>query len=1425
MLKNDLSIVSGLDELRHRQCVAWERGDRLLVEPLIAGLETQLTDSELLELIFAEVTLRAGRGEVCAADAYVQRFPQFAESLKRLFTKPDALESPDSQPSKVNKPPQVDRPQIKKMPRGSDRNLLFGILALQMDFISRDALIEALRDWTTQKERPLGQILVERGDLLASRRELMESLVEEHVRRHDNDPAVSLASISSVYEVSVDWHRVHDVDIAESLAVRGLSRSARPSEGASGSGHVSPVAGATRYRILRPHAEGGLGCVLVAYDEELHREVALKEIKPQFARDISSRNRFMLEAEVTGGLEHPGIVPVYGLGQYSDGRPYYAMRFIRGDSLKEAIEQFHAAPMTKPKTSGSASSGPAPKNQEYSTIIGNESQVAAASPRESASRLVSSEAFAGVEFRKLLGRFIDVCQAIEYAHSRGVLHRDLKPGNIMLGKYGETLVVDWGLAKIAGKEDRFANVDEATLVPSSGSSIEKTAFGWAIGTPGYMSPEQAAGNLEEIGPATDVYSLGATLYHILTGRAPFAKQNLAELLERVKVGAFPLPREINSKIPKTLEAVCLKAMALKSVERYVCSAAIAEDIEHWLADEPVNAYRETTISQAARWVRKHRTAAVSGAAAFVLVTVVSTVYGMLLNSAQGKVITAQQSEARQLQNALYNEKEAQRQLHLKEQETKRADEEAIRAKVSGELTSFMRELFTSSDPTGLTGSGLLPAGEGSRNVTAVELLDHGARLMREKFQSPSRSDQLTRAAMVSAIGDVSRSLGLFDQSKPLLLEALRIRQELLPADDKDLAMSRFQLANWHAERGDFQEAEKLYAEVLAGHHRRNTLDSVEAADVQLRMSAMLISIGDSRSEQYARDGLATRERILGVKHRETAIGRMVLAGSLLDQQKTLEAIALVVSAMESLTSTHGLGNEKILASVLEYQAGVILSRANFNSLAIPRFRRAVELMKQSLGPQHMYITVLLYDLGSSLWANKQLLDAENVYRECLDVVRATVGLEHPRAIVLLSSYCELLAELDRPDEGVNLINEALAASDQRYGKSLPWRLELISVGVTTAVNAKRFEMASALGEEALASLATREQPLSPDEGIDLANMAHKLGDLPDLTLCRKAYERVFALNQRQNDLEELWTDNLNFGGALSKHKFYLEAEPYLREAVRLSKTPEVRRINDFSPMAFTLLGLGNVDWAAGRFAEAEANFRAALVEDKKAGSKAELLDTLSQLINFLIVRQQFAEAAPLVDQYGRIADLSVENRAWHFYLQAALHETAGTPAAKKPVLEELEKAIGDSTVPNAAMYRARAVVVTNGDATRELARLNDLPQNDQDQEGILMARTACALHLEKLEVARETLDRMKSPLETDSQSQLRMLFRALAVFRQNATDPHRDDLTAAVERAEANLETSKNLTTPEISDYAISNQVELRWWCQHIRHGWKRDGK
>jgi len=452
--------------------------------------------------------------------------------------------------------------QTEDSTMSADRDLLLGMLALQNGFVERAELLAAFDRWLHDKSKPLGAHLVALGHMNQGRCELLESLVDEHVRHHGNDATRSLRTLSGIgASLRNELLGCDDPQLNQSLQRIAASDSQWGT--LTETWHARSSSG-LRYTVLRAHAEGGLGIVSIARDEELHREVAFKEIKHDIAGDELCRARFVLEAEITGGLEHPGIVPVYGLGQFTDGRPFYAMRFIRGTTLKQAIAEFHASR----RNSGGRSNW--------------------------------------LLLRQLLTRFIDVCQAIEYAHSRGVLHRDLKPGNIMLGNYGETLVVDWGVAKVAGRDDSHGSSLEHTLRPQSGSGLLPTQAGSAVGTPAYMSPEQAAGRINELGPSTDIYSLGATLYHLLTDSPPVTEKNLGDLLRRVERGDFPSAKQKSAWIPGALDAICLKAMRVDPSQRYRSAGELADDLERWLADEQVAAWREPWWDRVARWTRKHR---------------------------------------------------------------------------------------------------------------------------------------------------------------------------------------------------------------------------------------------------------------------------------------------------------------------------------------------------------------------------------------------------------------------------------------------------------------------------------------------------------------------------------------------------------------------------------------------------------------------------------------------------------------------------------------------------------------------------------------------------------------------------------------------------------------------------------------------------
>lgn len=485
----------------------------------------------------------------------------------------------------------------------ADRNLLVGILALQMEFVTQSQLIEAMQRWVLEKEKPIEALLFEADVINAETREFLKSIAQQHLKLHSDSVQKSLASLSSLGSLGDELLELQDSAVEQTIrsiaATKKLDAPSEPIDATIAFAQkVAKADAQNRFRILRPHARGGLGIVSVAEDTELHREVALKEIQERYSHDANSRTRFLIEAEITGRLEHPSIVPVYSLGQSNNGSPFYVMRFIRGDSMSEAIASLH-------------------------------SKAAKFSDDDRRLRL-----------RQLIGRLIDVCNAIEYAHSRGILHRDLKPGNIMLGKYGETLVVDWGLAKTIGKSGKFESSEEATVVPTSGDGSSATILGSVVGTLAYMSPEQAAGRIDELGPTADVYCLGATLYCILTGHAPIEKATNELMLQAIQAAKYPPIDEVAGNIDPALRAICKKAMALKVSNRYPSSAQLAADLELWLADEPTTAYSEPLGRRLRRLIVKHQTAATVIASAAGVGLIALFVIAILVTESNRKLTRA-----------------------------------------------------------------------------------------------------------------------------------------------------------------------------------------------------------------------------------------------------------------------------------------------------------------------------------------------------------------------------------------------------------------------------------------------------------------------------------------------------------------------------------------------------------------------------------------------------------------------------------------------------------------------------------------------------------------------------------------------------------------------------------------------------------------
>ncbi|MGO9468109.1 MAG: protein kinase domain-containing protein [Isosphaeraceae bacterium] len=663
------------------------------------------------------------------------------------------------------------------MPRRDSalRELLFGILALQNGMISRDQLVAGFSVWTAGGGRAMAEILAEQRALAPEHRSLLEALVLAHLKLHEGNAEKSLAALEVKPSTLESLARIGGPVLENTLAHVGTGPDTTSAcdDDDDRTGSFLSVGSSTslgqRFRVLRPHARGGLGAVYVALDTELNREVALKQILDRFADDATSRERFVLEAEVTGGLEHPGIVPVYGLGAYADGRPFYAMRFIRGESLKEAIENFHGEP-------GRVSAG--------SDSHGELGRVSAGS-RSPKTRGADATPLA---FRKLLRRFLDVCNAIDYAHSRGILHRDIKPGNIIVGKHGETLVVDWGLAKATGKSEPGAA--ERTLLPRSGRSSE-TLPGSALGTPAYMSPEQARGDVEALGPRSDVYSLGGTLYCLLTGKPPFQGEDAGAVLRAVQQGEFPRPAQLDATIDPAVEAVCLKAMARQPEDRYATPRQLADDLDRWMADEPVTAWREPWTRTSLRWVTRHRTG-VTAAGAALLVALAGLV-----------AVAAVQAQANDHLHSVNLD------LSVASARVRQANGELSAAKEDVEARLNLAMAAIKMYHTGVSEDLLL---QQSQFRTLRGKLLGGARDFYRKLEGllAGRTDPPAQAALGRAyqeLGTLTDSISSKDQALVVFEQALAVRRALAArpgagrAEQADLAQSLWSLGILHDETG------------------------------------------------------------------------------------------------------------------------------------------------------------------------------------------------------------------------------------------------------------------------------------------------------------------------------------------------------------------------------------------------------------------------------------------------------------------------------------------------------------------------------------------------------------------------------------------------------------------------------------------------
>ncbi|MBZ0136436.1 MAG: protein kinase [Planctomycetes bacterium] len=533
-----------------------------------------------------------------------------------------------------------------------------------------------------------------------------------------------------------------------------------------------------RYHVRREHARGGMGRIMLARDQAIGRDIALKELLPgmtgnssipgsvpqQYTNDSGGVvERFLREAKITGQLEHPNIVPVYEIGKHEDGSIYYTMRFVRGKTLADRLREIR-----KDETLN--------KQQRLAARI------------------------------RLLDSFIDVCQAIAYAHSKGVIHRDLKPENIMLGDFGETQVLDWGLARVKGQEDKaMRDLQKGTLALSK-SLIESdsqalTLDGSIVGTPAYMPPEQARGELENVDEQSDVYALGAVLYQILTGSPPYEGPMAALIVQQV-LGGPPLRVGVRERdVPPELQALVEKAMAREKKDRIGSALELAGEVKAFRDGRTLGSYQYSATEMFKRYIAQHRTTVGVGVLGFLLLVAGTIFFMQRLTEERDEAQTAQ----RQAEEARGKADESLALANFERSERERVEEEA-RVTAQEELNSRVdeaRRLIETID-----GMRIEPALHDLRNRVAeyeARLAGPPALALLELPVDEQTGNDVLLSSMLGYISSKQTLIDLLTGPAGTELPG-EVAQIDLEAERKELIEIRFDTARLASFNGDFQLA-------------------------------------------------------------------------------------------------------------------------------------------------------------------------------------------------------------------------------------------------------------------------------------------------------------------------------------------------------------------------------------------------------------------------------------------------------------------------------------------------------------------------------------------------------------------------------------------------------------------------------------------
>jgi len=723
------------------------------------------------------------------------------------------------------------------------------------------------------------------------------------------------------------------------------------------------------YELLKEIAHGGMGIVYKARQVSLDRLVAVKMILAGQLASEAEVKRFRAEAEAAASLDHPNIVAIYEVGEHQ-GQHYFSMRFVEGHSLAQLMKD-----ATLKVEDGTRQ--PLPSSTLHSPTA--------------VATLIAT-----------------VARAVHYAHQRGILHRDLKPGNILIDAQGQPHVTDFGLAKRVDLE----------------SSL--TVSGAAIGTPNYMPPEQAAGKARHLTTAADIYSLGAIVYELLTGQPPFEAETPMEVMRKVLEQEPKRPSSISRRVDRDLETICLKCLEKDPQRRYASADALAEDLERWRRGEPILARPGRTLDHVLKWARRN-----PAIASLILAVVVVAVTGFL-------------GVAWQWRQAKANERIARAEAKKSEQVAKFLTDmlEGVGPSVAlGRDTTMLKEILDkTADRVGkdLTNQPEVEADlRTTLGITYDELAEYA------KAEAMCREAlRLRRLRFGSQHYGVARALHnlatvLYHQndlagSETQLREALALERKLLGNEDLLVAGSINNLAMVVASRGDLAEAELLFRESLAirkkllGSHHQDVANSLDNLAVTLARRGDLIN-----AESSLREVLEMKRTLLGREHPDVAASLCNLA---LVKARRGDLEGAEALQREHLAMTKRLFGEAHpeVADALNNLGNTLRHRGDLTG-AEELHRKALEIRKTRFGEVHIAVAESLGSLAGVVYMRGDLAGAETLSRDALAIQRKLLGNEHPDVAETLQTLATVLYQKRDLTAAEAALTEALAIRKKVFG--------------------------------------------------------------------------------------------------------------------------------------------------------------------------------------------------------------------------------------------------------------------------------------------------------------------------------------------------------------------------------------------------------